>query len=62
MKENKFVVLAKGDSGVLPLAVSKHQSKAIGYAYMCKHDAIVKSCSALEIEYFSNSFYLLNLD
>lgn len=61
--KNNFVVLGIGNSGTLfPLATSKHQSIAIGYAYMCKGETSIKTCSDVELLTYMKSFYVLNLD
>ena len=58
-----FVVLSNGTKGKkFALAVSKSQSKAIGYAYMCKQETYVRKCSNVEVSKYMGSFYVLNLD
>jgi hypothetical protein len=62
MKDN-FVVLGIGNSGrKFPLATSKNQSRAIGYANMCKSETSIKPCSDVEVLKYMESFYILNLD
>lgn len=62
MKKN-FVVMAIGNSGTLfPLATSKSQSSAVGYANMCNRETFVKRCTDVEVLRFMESFYVLNLD
>ena len=58
-----FVVLSNGTKGnKMALAVSESQSKAIGYAYMCKQETYVKKCNDDEVIEYMQSFYVLNLD
>lgn len=58
-----FVVLARGCNGALyPLARTRHQSRAIGYAYMCKNETFVRRCKSDEVVKFTKSFHVLNLD
>lgn len=58
-----FVVLGIGNSGKqFPLAISKYQNRAIGYAEMLNRDTSVKSCSDVKVLEYMESFYVLNLD
>lgn len=62
MKKN-FVVLGIGHSGTqFPLAISKHQCRAIGYANMLKRDASIKPCSDVEVVEYMNKYFVINLD
>lgn len=62
MKKN-FVVLGVGNSGTqFPLAMSRHQCRAIGYANMLNRDTSVKSCSEFEVLEYMEKYYVLNLD
>lgn len=61
--KNNFVVLGTGNSGMqFPLAISKNQSKAIGYANMCSRDTSIRPCTDVEVLKYMESFYVLNLD
>lgn len=58
-----FVVLGIGNSGnQFPLAVSKHECRAIGYANMLNRDTSIKKCSEIEVLKYMETFYVLNLD
>lgn len=65
MMKNKtnFVVFAISDKGnKVALASSNQQSRAIGYAYMCKHETYIRKCTDLEMITYSKSFHIINLD
>lgn len=61
--KTKFVVFAISEKGnKVALASSIYQSRAIGYAYMCKQETSVQKCTDKEIIKYQESFHIINLD
>lgn len=63
MKKTVFMVFGIGCTGSsYPLAMSIRQSSAIGYAYMCGKETVVKSLALKDALACSDSFHIINLD